>query len=54
VEALIQRGRSPDDRVPVVLTMHETREAAMLQALKQIDALDAVLDTPRMIRIEQL
>jgi len=54
VEALIQRGRSPDDEVPVVLTMHETREAAMLQALKQINALDAVLDTPRMIRIEQL
>ena len=54
VEALIQRGRSPDDRVPVVLTTHETREASMRAALKQIDALDAVLDTPRIIRIEQL
>jgi homoserine dehydrogenase len=54
VEAIIQRGRSPDDRVPVVLTMHETREAAMRQALERIDAIDAVLDTPRMIRIEQL
>ena len=54
VEALIQRGRNPDDVVPVVLTMHETREAAMLQALERIAGLDAVVDTPRMIRIEQL
>ena len=54
VEALIQRGRNPDDVVPVVLTMHETREAAMLQALERIGGLEAVLDTPRMIRIEQL
>ncbi len=54
VEALIQRGRNPGDVVPVVLTMHETREAAMVQALERIGALETVLDTPRMIRIEQL
>ena len=54
VEALIQRGRNPGDVVPVVLTMHETREAAMRQALERIGDLEAVLDTPRMIRIEQL
>ncbi len=54
VEALIQRGRNPGDVVPVVLTLHETREAAMRQALDRIGALETVLDTPRMIRIEQL
>ena len=54
VEALIQRGRNPGDVVPVVLTTHETEEASMVRALERIGALDAVLDTPRMIRIEQL
>ena len=54
VEALIQRGRNPGDVVPVVLTTQETEEASMVRALERIGALDAVLDTPRMIRIEQL
>ena len=54
LEALIQRGRNPGDGVPVVLTTHETGEAAMRRALERIAALDAVLERPRMIRIEAL
>ncbi len=54
VEALIQRGRNPGDVVPVVLTTHDTEEAAMLRALSAIGRLDTVLEEPRMIRIEQL
>ncbi len=54
LEALIQRGRNPGDGVPVVLTTHETDEAAMRRALERIAALDAVLERPRMIRIEAL
>ena len=54
VEALIQRGRNPDDVVPVVLTTHETEEAALLRALSRIGELDTVLETPRLIRIERL
>ncbi|MFQ5785847.1 MAG: homoserine dehydrogenase [Alphaproteobacteria bacterium] len=54
VEALIQRARNPGDVVPVVLTTHETEEAAMLRALAAIDDLDTVLEPPRMIRIEEL
>ena len=54
VEALIQRGRNPGDVVPVVLTTHETEEAAMLRALAHIARLKTVLEPPRMIRIELL
>lgn len=54
VEALIQRGRNPDEVVPVVLTTHDTEEAAMRRALAAIARLESVLEEPRMIRIEQL
>ncbi len=54
VEALLQRGRNPGDVVPVVLTTHDTEEAAMQRTLARIADLDAVQETPRMIRIEQL
>ncbi len=49
---MLQRGRSPGEAVPVVLVTHETGEAAMRAALAQIAALDAVLETPTLIRIE--
>jgi len=52
LESFLQRGRSPGDAVPVVMTTHETEEAAMTRALQAIGALDAVLEPPRMIRIE--
>lgn len=52
MEAFLQRGRSPGEAVPVVLTTHETDEAAMQRALGVIGALDAVVEPPRMIRIE--
>ena len=54
VEAMLQRGRSPDEAVPVVITTHETEDAAMTRALERIDALDAVLEPPCRIRIENL
>lgn len=54
MEAMIQRGRAPDEAVPVVLTTHETEEAAMLRAVDRISRLDAVREPPRLIRIETL
>ena len=54
MEAVIQRRRAPDETVPVVMTMHETEEAAMTRALARIEALGAVVEPPRMIRIEAL
>jgi homoserine dehydrogenase len=54
IEALIQRARNPGEPVPIVLTTHETAEAQMTGALVEIGALAAVLEPPRMIRIEAL
>ncbi|MHB1217514.1 MAG: homoserine dehydrogenase [Alphaproteobacteria bacterium] len=52
--AMIQRGKSPDNIVPVVLMTHATEEAAMTRALARIGHFEAVAQPPRMIRIEAL
>ncbi len=52
LESMLQRGRSPGEAVPVVLTTHETGEAAMQGAVARIAALDTVLEAPALIRIE--
>jgi len=54
LESMIQRGRSPGEAVPIVLTTHECQEAAMRGALAKIAALDSVLEPPALIRIETL
>ncbi len=54
VESLLQRGRSPGDAVPLVIITHETDEAAMTRLLAALGALDAVLEPPHVIRIEDL
>ncbi len=54
VEALLQRGRAPGEAVPLVITTHETEDAAMNRALARIDRLEACLEPPRRIRIETL
>jgi len=52
MEQMIQRGRAPGEAVPVVLTTHETEEAAMRRALERIARLGTVTEPPRMIRVE--
>ena len=54
MEQMIQRGRAPGEAVPVVLTTHETEEAAMRRAMERIDRLDSVLEPARVIRVEAL
>ncbi len=54
LESMLQRGRAPGEAVPVVLITHDTSEAAIRDALRQIEALDAVLEKPALIRIEPL
>ena len=54
MESMLQRGRAPNEAVPVVLTTHVSEEAAMNRALQRIARLDAVIERPRMIRIEDL
>lgn len=52
LESMLQRGRSQSGEVPVVLTTHETEEAAMRRALARITKLGAVAEEPCVIRIE--
>jgi homoserine dehydrogenase len=54
LESMLQRGRAPDEVVPVVLTTHDTDESAMRRALDRIAALPTVVEPPHMIRIETL
>jgi homoserine dehydrogenase len=51
---MLQRGRDPGEPVPVVLITHESEEAAMAQAMTQIGNLEAVVELPKIIRIEEL
>ncbi len=52
LESMLQHGRSPAEAVAVVLVTHETSEAAMRAALDRIAGLDAVVEAPALIRIE--
>ena len=54
MESVLQRTRDPGEPVPVVMTMHDTEEAGMTKALDEIAAVEAVVEPPRMIRIEAL
>jgi homoserine dehydrogenase len=52
MEAVLQHGRAPGETVPLVMTVHMTAESAMTRALDRIKALETVVETPRLIRIE--
>ena len=54
IESVLQRGRSPEEAVPVIMTMHDTEEAGMVRALQRIGSLASVIEPPHMIRIEHL
>jgi homoserine dehydrogenase len=53
LESVLQRLRAPNDNVPVVFITHDTEEANMTAAIAEIAALGAVVEPPRLIRIEQ-
>ena len=52
VEALLQRGRNPDGTVRVVLTTHETSEAAIQKSVAEFEKLENVLEKPCILPIE--
>jgi len=54
VEQMIQPGRAPGETVPMVMTLHDTEEAAIERAVARIAKLEAVVEPPRIIRIEHL
>jgi homoserine dehydrogenase len=53
MEQILQRTRSPNEAVPLVMTTHEVEEAAMMRALEKFGALDTVVESPHVIRIEK-
>ncbi|GAB4122078.1 MAG: homoserine dehydrogenase [Rhodothalassiaceae bacterium] len=54
VERLIQKSRANEDSVHLILTTHETSEAAMAEALQHFRSLDSILEDPCMLRIERV
>jgi homoserine dehydrogenase len=54
MESVLQRGRSVNANVNVVIITHQTQEAALLRALKRLQANAALVEPPHMMRIENL
>ena len=54
IESVLQRGRDPESTVPLILTTHETSEAAMMDVRGRLSGLSDVVDEPALIRIEVL
>ena len=54
VESLIQHEHTPDEPARIVITTHDASEASMQNALAAIAALETVIKTPQMIRIEKI
>jgi homoserine dehydrogenase len=50
IEAVIQKGRESEDGVPIVMMTHEAKEAAVQDALAQIDGLDVISQPTMLIR----
>ena len=54
IESVLQRGRAPGENVPLILTTHECREAAMMRVRTALEKLPTVVEKPAFIRIEEL
>lgn len=54
LESMIQRGRSPNDPVPLVFTTHETTEAAVGRVVKRLSDIKSVLEPAHVLPIETL
>ncbi|MCK5481926.1 MAG: ACT domain-containing protein, partial [Gammaproteobacteria bacterium] len=51
IESVIQQGRDHTESVPLVIQTHEASEAAVQEAIAEIDGLDIVTDKTVKIRI---
>lgn len=54
IDSFLQRPAQASGVVPVVLTTHEASEGALQQAGEMISSLEAVLERPRIFRIEDV
>ncbi len=52
IDSMLQRGHADDGGAYIVLTTHETTEEAANAALNHFNALECVLESPAMLRIE--
>lgn len=52
LESVLQRGRDPDQPVPVILTTHETSEDGLRKVVEEISKLKTVTEPPHVMRIE--
>ncbi|RJP77383.1 MAG: homoserine dehydrogenase [Desulfobacteraceae bacterium] len=52
IQTVHQRGRDAKGAVPIVMVTHIAKEADVMNAMDQISSLDAIADTPVLIRIE--
>jgi homoserine dehydrogenase len=52
IKIVHQKGRRSNGSVPVVMITHHAKEESAQKALKQIAALDSIMDEPVVIRIE--
>ncbi|MBF0384034.1 MAG: ACT domain-containing protein [Magnetococcales bacterium] len=52
VDAIMQKGRSQKEAVPLVIVTHKTTEKNIQDSLLEMEALNSVQDKPRFIRIE--
>ncbi len=52
ISTVIQKGRTKEGAVPVVMTTYKARERDVREALQAIDQLDVVLDKTVLIRVE--
>ena len=54
MEGILQRTRSPDESVPVVMTTHDVEEGAIRRVINHFAEYETVVEEPRIIRIEPL
>ena len=54
IDSFLQRSAQNSGLVPIVLTTHVASESAIAHAVDQIAALEAVVETPRLIRIAKI
>ena len=52
IQSVQQKGRKSNGAVPVVMLIHRVEEAHVKKAMDEIEKLEAVDDTPMVIRIE--
>ncbi len=54
MESVLQRGKTENANVNIVIITHETQESNLLRALKRLKANAALVEPPHMMRIENL